>query len=102
VPATRDEAVAVLRAHRAALEARGVRHTALFGSIARGEARADSDIDVLIELDPARPLGVFAYVGIKNFIRGLFPARGLQLDALTNLDGARVFVAKASRARAAG
>jgi uncharacterized protein len=31
-------------------------HAAVFGSVARGEARADSDIDVLVELDDALPM----------------------------------------------
>jgi predicted nucleotidyltransferase len=68
---TRD-AIAVLVAHRAALQARGVRHAALFGSVARGEARPDSDLDILIELDPDAKLGIFAYAGIRRYLAELF------------------------------
>ena len=32
----------------------GVRRLALFGSVVRNEARPDSDVDVLVEFDPAR------------------------------------------------
>jgi predicted nucleotidyltransferase len=34
----------------------GARNVRLFGSVARGEARPDSDIDVLVELEPGRSL----------------------------------------------
>ncbi len=32
----------------------GVRRLALVGSVVRNEARPDSDVDVLVEFDPAR------------------------------------------------
>jgi hypothetical protein len=35
---------------------RGVRNVRLFGSVARGEARPDSDVDVLVDLAPGRNL----------------------------------------------
>jgi uncharacterized protein len=67
-----EEALAVLRQHADELRARGVRRAALFGSVARGEADSDSDIDIMIELDPAHHIDVFSYAGLKNYIIGLF------------------------------
>ena len=67
-----EEALAVLRQHADELRARGVRRAALFGSVARGEADADSDINIMIELDPTRHMDVFSYAGLKNYINELF------------------------------
>jgi predicted nucleotidyltransferase len=41
-----------LKAHESELRQLGVRHAAVFGSVARGQARPQSDIDVLVDLDP--------------------------------------------------
>ena len=62
-------------AHQAELLRRGVRHAALFGSIARGRSKRTSDIDILIELDPQAPVGLFEYVGITQYLEDLFPVR---------------------------
>ena len=49
---------------------RGVRHAALFGSCARGEESPDSDVDIMIEVDPTVRIGVYEYVAIKDYIAG--------------------------------
>ena len=68
----RDEALKVLREHQGELRARGVRHAALFGSVARGEAGPKSDLDIMIELAPEASYDIFAYVELKEYIAGLF------------------------------
>lgn len=68
----RQAILARLREHEAALRARGVAHAALFGSRARGDARPDSDTDIMIEIDPSARIGVYEYVGLKDYIAGLF------------------------------
>ena len=35
---------------------------ALFGSVARGEAREDSDVDILFEIEDGARLSIFAYL----------------------------------------
>ncbi len=66
------EIITKLRENEAALRARGVSHAALFGSRARGDACPDSDTDIMIEIDPDAPVGVYEYVGIKEYIASLF------------------------------
>ena len=70
--ADRQEIINKLRQNEAALRARGVSHAALFGSRARGDNRPDSDIDIMIEVDPAARIGVYEYVALKDYIAALF------------------------------
>ena len=68
---TRDDIMDILRQGEPDLRARGVRHVALFGSMARGSERP-GDIDILVEFDPEAHVTVFDYVGLKDHIAGLF------------------------------
>ncbi len=63
--------VRVLRRHQRELRARGLTRLALFGSTARGDPGPSSDVDLLIEVDPARPFGLFAFLDLKNDLAGL-------------------------------
>lgn len=48
----REEALAILRKQAPMLKDRfGVKRVGLFGSIARGEGNAESDVDVVVEFD---------------------------------------------------
>ena len=50
----RDQILAALRKQHVELKRRyPIRRLALFGSWARGDARQDSDVDVLVEVDPS-------------------------------------------------
>lgn len=40
------------------LRRRGVRHLAIFGSVARGEDRPDSDLDLAVEIEPDRAFSI--------------------------------------------
>ena len=63
-----DDVLETLRTHEGELRRFGVSHAAVFGSVARGEARVDSDIDVLVELDQDRPMGIFEYARLELYI----------------------------------
>ena len=51
---------------------RGVRHAALFGSVARGDAGPQSDIDIAVELDPELIRTIYDYAGLKRIVAELF------------------------------
>jgi uncharacterized protein len=42
---------------------------------ARGEERPDSDVDIMIEVNPEARIGIYEYVAIKDYIAGLFDTR---------------------------
>jgi uncharacterized protein len=69
---TRDQIIERLKENEAVLRAKGVAHAALFGSRARGDDRADSDTDIMVEFDPTAHVTVFDYAGLKDFIATLF------------------------------
>ena len=50
---TYHEAINRLRSAEAEIRSFGVRRLALFGSVRRNEARPDSDVDLLVEFEPA-------------------------------------------------
>jgi uncharacterized protein len=67
-----------LQAHLPELQqAYGVRTLGVFGSHVRGEARLDSDLDVLVEFDEQRPLSLFQFVELENRLGDLL---GLRVD----------------------
>ena len=67
----RARVLGVLRRHERELRARGLTRLALFGSTARGDLGPSSDVDLLIEVDPARPFGLFAFLDLKSDLAGL-------------------------------
>lgn len=72
---TRDEALQILRRHEGELRQQGVTRAALFGSVARDEARPGSDIDVMVEFAPDAAISVWAYARLKDLIQGFFSQR---------------------------
>jgi uncharacterized protein len=51
---SREEAISRLQAAEAEIRRLGVHRLALFGSVLRGEARPDSDVDLLVEFGPGQ------------------------------------------------
>ena len=63
---TLEQVRTILAEHRETLAHMGVLSLRVFGSVARGEAGPDSDVDFLIELDPARRIDLLDFAHIKG------------------------------------
>jgi len=63
----RAQVIAILNKHRNILsEHYGVKSLALFGSVARDEASANSDVDLLVDFD--RPVGLFGLFALQDYL----------------------------------
>ncbi|MDR6788585.1 putative nucleotidyltransferase [Sphingomonas sp. BE138] len=74
------DAIETLKRARVELQAVGVAHLSLFGSMARGDARSDSDIDVAAALHPDVSFGAFKLVRLE---RRLAEMLGTRVDLVT-------------------
>jgi predicted nucleotidyltransferase len=60
----KDELAAFCRKHH-------IRKLALFGSVLREDFLPGSDVDVLVEFDPVRPIGLIRLAGIQRELSAL-------------------------------
>jgi hypothetical protein len=63
--------VATLRARASEIRKAGVTAVVLFGSRVRGDARPDSDLDVMIEYDTTRPFTLYDLLDVQDLLEGL-------------------------------
>ena len=79
---TRENHLEILRRHQQELQDAGVKSLKLFGSVVRGEAGPESDIDILVEF--SRPVGLLAFARLKNRLSDLLgrPVDLVTLDVL--------------------
>jgi len=66
IPELAAHVISALRAQEAELRQAGIRHLSLFGSVARGDADADSDIDLVAAFDPAAGMDLIQLVGLER------------------------------------
>jgi predicted nucleotidyltransferase len=71
IVARRDEILAIMRAH-------GASNPRLFGSVARGEDRPESDIDFLVDMESGRSL-----IDLIGLQQALESSLGRRVDLLT-------------------
>ena len=60
----RADAIRLLKQHEAELKKLGVEHLFLFGSVARDDAKDDSDVDLFFDHEKGR-LGVYELMDVK-------------------------------------
>src|SRR5690348_12119055 len=75
---TCEEIIAAIRKNSEAIKAEGVMKLAIFGSRARGDNRPDSDIDVLIDVEPDLSFSILNLIDVEHIIQD---ATGLQAQA---------------------
>jgi predicted nucleotidyltransferase len=89
-----------LRDAEAALRQEGVTGAWVFGSVARGEARPDSDVDLAVEIDPNRPPTLFTLGRLQELVQARLGTKvdlGLRRDLRPHVaqaferDAVRVF-----------
>lgn len=86
-----------LRAHADEYRRRGVEHMAVFGSVARGEATEDSDVDIVVDLAPEAPVGLFELMDIRERSEQLL---GGKVDLVTRRSLRPRFAARVAQDRA--
>ena len=70
---TKEEILEILRRAKPELAQKyGVKRLGLFGSYARGEQREDSDVDIVVEVDPSIGL---RFVDLAEFLESLLGIR---------------------------
>ena len=62
----RNDILSLLNAHKTVLEEFHVKSLLLFGSIARNEANAESDVDLLVEFE--QTIGLFTFVRLQRYL----------------------------------
>lgn len=71
-----EEVKKALLAHKSELKDQEVKSLSVFGSVARGEAGPESDVDLLIEFD--RSIGIFHFIHVQNYLEDLLG--GVKVD----------------------
>lgn len=74
----REDILRCLREHMSEIRDLGVRRLSLFGSVARGEATAASDLDVLVEFEGAATFD--GYMDLRDLLERL---SGRRVDLVT-------------------
>jgi predicted nucleotidyltransferase len=67
--------IEALRRHELELRDAGIMHLRLFGSVARGEATTQSDVDLLADIDRSKGLTLFGMAHLENRLSDILGTR---------------------------
>lgn len=70
----REDAIRILREHADVLRREGVAHLSLIGSVPRDTANSESDVDLIVETAPDRPLTLFTIGPLHDLLASLLGA----------------------------
>ena len=62
----RDKILALLKSRKRRLKKFGIHSLSIFGSVARDQARENSDVDILVDFE--KPIGLFEYARLKMYL----------------------------------
>jgi len=101
-PLTCDVAMARIAGAEPAIRALGVARLALFGSVARDEARPDSDVDVLVQFSPGQK-SYAHFIALSELLESLLRRRVelVTTEALSPFLGPRILAEAQDVLRAA-
>jgi len=85
----RSGIIAKLREHESELRAAGIVRLSLFGSVARGEATAESDVDLMAEFDSRREYSLLDRVRLERRLADMLGVKVDLTPARTLKDGIR-------------
>ena len=74
----RDQILALLKSRKRQLKKYGIHSLSVFGSVARGQACKNSDVDILVDFE--KPVGLFEYARLKLYLESVL---GREVDLVT-------------------
>ena len=92
----RDETIEKLKTHAEELRSRGVTRLCLFGSVLRNESTPDSDVDLLVDLDPDQRMSLIDFAELRLRLGDIL---GHEVD-LVRRDGLKPYLKDAILAEA--
>ncbi|CAN5381437.1 nucleotidyltransferase family protein [soil metagenome] len=66
---SKDAVLACLRQHHHEFDEFHIKSLSIFGSVARNEAKANSDVDILVDFE--KPLGLFKFIRLQKQLEAL-------------------------------
>jgi hypothetical protein len=75
-----EDTITLLSAEKSVLQEFSIKALYVFGSVARGEDRPESDVDILVDFEPDAHVGLFAFARLQ---RRLSQILGRPVDLVT-------------------